>query len=97
MSENDNFKEEEKTIFLGGFVIIAILLVIFILNGFPVYLDLVVGLCGVALVGFYFRSQAKEQRYNWIKEFLYAKERTRKKEEIKETPEENLPENSDNA
>ncbi len=93
MSENKEFKQEEKTIFIGGFVILIILMVIFIINGFPGYLYLIVGLMGVALVGFYLRAQAKEQRFTWIKEYIYAKERTRKKEEMNEAQEEGLPEN----
>ena len=88
MSENEEFKQEEKTIFLGGFVIVVILLVIFIINDFPGYLHLIVGLMGVALIALYFRSLSKEKRFSWIKEYIYAKERTRKKEELENRPEE---------
>ena len=93
MSEKKEFKQEEKTIFLGGFVILIILMVILIINDSEGYFYLIVGLMGVALVGFYFRSQEKEQRFEWIKEYIYAKERTRKKEEMNEAQEEDLPEN----
>ena len=89
MSEKNNFKQEEKTIFLGGFVIVVILMVIFIINGFPGYLYLIVGLVGAALIAFYFRSQAKERRFSWIREYIYAKERTRKKEEMLNETDEN--------
>ena len=95
MSENENFKQEESTIFIGGFVILAIILVILIINKAEGYLILIVILLGVTLGVFYLNSQAKEKRFEWIKEYIYSKERSRKKEEFKKEPEENLSENPD--
>ncbi|MCF2140067.1 MAG: hypothetical protein K9W44_08440 [Candidatus Lokiarchaeota archaeon] len=84
MSDNNrDFKQEEKTIFLGGLIIVVLLLVIFAINGMPGYLYLIVGLLGITLGIFYIRSQEKENRFEWIKEYIYARERERKKESLK--------------
>lgn len=84
-----NFKQEEKTIFLGGLIIIVLLIVIFAINSMPGYLYLIVGLLGITLGIFYLKSQEKEQRFEWIKEYVYARQREEKKKSLenKETNE----------
>ncbi|RLI67060.1 MAG: hypothetical protein DRO88_00090 [Promethearchaeia archaeon] len=77
------FKQEEKTIFLGGLIIVVLLIVIFAINNFPGYLYLIVGLLGITLGIFYLKSQEKEQRFEWIKEYVYARQREEKKRSMK--------------
>ncbi|WP_457559571.1 hypothetical protein [Candidatus Harpocratesius sp.] len=90
MSDNNrDLKQEEKTIFLGGLIIVVLLLVIFAINDFPGYLYLIVGLLGITLGVFYIRSQEKENRFEWIKEYIYARERERKKESLNSQNQEN--------